>query len=502
MKHTASSYSLPLRAALCLALITLLFSACALPKIQLPSIAGAPAKEGGVAAVDSANPAAPADPAAPKPTGTASDPTDTPVSGEITVQDGVSGLILFTSLSNDPFASSDAGKVSLPDPQRHLWSISPDGKRTGRLSPEGYATALVPVSKPEGKILVMSNGLELTGDAVLAALPPQDCQDNGAACSAFEFGMQGRTFAYLSSATSCGKTMTLVERATGNPINTWENVTWFHFNQDGGLIISLSDCTNNYVYQYIPNTGIQTGMAADGAISWDPSQRAALVQLSGASPLVSALWGFNLDTNRAILWHDQGNIMQDSPVWLADGRHFVYQHRVVRYDKESGNAYLDGPRQIILMDAWTRAQHLLAFNGSYDFHLCPSEGKPCQQPYGDWLKVTRTPFVPVGLKLGSPDEIAHSRCPLYGLDCMKPAEEFALNWKTGEMLPWADANLPAPQSAPAYPPPDQSKSPIYSDPDGAFSLYTSADGRALWSVPASGDPLLLVTEGENFVYVP
>ena len=40
------------------------------------------------------------------------------------------------------------------------------------------------------------------------------------------------------------------------------------------------------------------------------------------------------------------------------------------------------------------------------------------------------------------------------------------------------------------------------DPGGAFALYTSADGHGLWYVPASGDPLLLVTDGDDFVYVP
>ncbi|MBE0698283.1 MAG: hypothetical protein IH586_15295, partial [Anaerolineaceae bacterium] len=292
MKPTAIAYKQSLRVALGLAIITLILTACALPKIQLPGMGAAPATEGGVAGMDTANSATQVDPTAPQSTGAAEETADTPaVSGEITAQDGLSGLILFTSLSNDPFAGPNAGKTSQPAPQRHLWAISPDGKRTGRLSPEGYGSALVPVSKPEGKILVMANGLELTGGAVMTELPPLACQESDAAlCNGFEFGMQGRTYAYFSGESTCGKTMALVERATGNTINTWENVTWFYFNQDGGLVLSLSDCTKSYVYQYIPNTGIQSGMAADGEISWDPSHRAGLVQLTGASPILSALW--------------------------------------------------------------------------------------------------------------------------------------------------------------------------------------------------------------------
>ena len=503
MKITANPNKHLFRAALCFAFISLLLSACALPKIQLPFISASVAQGEEVVAAEAASLDAPSSTEETRPTATAPLEPTTLVGNELTAQDGLSGLILFTSLANDPFATSDAGKVNLQTPVRHLWGITPDGKRAGRMSPEGYSSALVPAGKPEGKTLLIANGVEGVSEAVISVAPPEACQDGGsAACGGFNFGLQGRTFAYFSGEESCGRTLTLVERATGAALNTWNNVAWYRFNQDGGLLLSLDDCSRRYIYQYIPNTAVQSGMASDGVISWDPSRKAALVQVHGEAPVLSALWGFNLDTSSAILWHEQGKTMQDSPVWLDDGRHFVYQHRAIRYDKESQNAYLDGPRQIILMDAWTRAQHLLAFRGDFDFHLCPNEGEPCAQPYGDWLKVTRTPFQPGGLKLGDPSQAVITRCALFGMDCVKPAEEFALNWKTGEMLPWADANLPAPQPAPAFPPPDQSTESIYSDPGGAFALYTSADGHALWYVPSAGDPVLWVTDGENFVYVP
>lgn len=502
MKSTARQTFLPLRAALSFLVITVLLSSCALPKINLP-FKGLGGEGEVVAAADVASPGLPESTPEAQPTDSAKPEPTAVVDPELSAEDGFSGLVLFTSESGDPFAVSDAGKVSLDKPVRHLWAISTDGLRAGRLSPEGFSSALAETSRPEGKPLLIAGGVESASESVLSVALPEECREGGpAACSGFQFGLQGLTYAYLSGEDSCGRRLTLVERSNRSVLNTWEHVAWYRFNKDGGVLVSLDNCSSRYLYQYIPNTESQSGMAPDGEITWDPSRKAGLVQVKGAAPVLSALWGFNLDTNAVILWPEQGKVMQDSLIWLEDGRHFVYQHRAVRYDKTSGNAYLDGPRQIILMDAWTRAQQLIGFKGEYDFHLCETEGEACEQPYGDWLKVTRTPFQPGGLKLSDPAEAAAARCALFGLGCAKPAEVFALNWKTGELIPWAEANLPAPQDAPAFPPPDRSADSVYTDPGGAFALYTSQDGHTLWYVPASGDPVLWVTEGDNFVYVP
>lgn len=488
-------------AAFSLVLVALLLSACSLPEVHLPFKTASLAQVEPFADNADALPT-PVSNDAPLPEETARVEPATSTSGELTGQDSLSGLVVFTSTSNDPFARSDAGKVILDPPARHLWGITPDGELAGRLSDEGADTALVDASKPEGKVLVIASGVENPGESMILVSLPDECRGNQKYCTDYQFGLKGRTYAYLSGEESCGRNLTLVERATGVVLQTWQHVSWYRFNQDGGMLLALDDCSSRYVYQYIPNTGAQSGMASDGEISWDPSRKAALVQLKGSAPVLSALWGFNLQTSSAILWPEQGQIMQDSPTWLDDGRHFVYQHRSIGYDKNSGNAYLEGPRQVILMDAWTRAQHLLAFNTNYDFHLCPTEGETCQQPYGDWLRVTRTPFHAGGLKLGDPGEAVTVRCALYGLDCAQPAEEFALNWRTGELIPWSEAGLTEAQPAPAFPPPNLGTEPVYSDPAGSFYLYTSADGHSLWYVPLSGDPELWVTEGEDFVFLP
>ena len=113
----------------------------------------------------------------------------------------------------------------------------------------------------------------------------------------------------------------------------------------------------------------------------------------------------------------------------------------------------------------------------------------------------RIPFKAARVSLDESD-LPEVRCALYGLNCQEPAEEMALNWKTGEMLPWDEAGLVEVEPPPSFPLPDLSAQPIYLDPGGVYAFYTDSGGRTLWYVPAEGDPILWVTEGKNFVYLP
>jgi len=334
-------------------------------------------------------------------------------------------------------------------------------------------------------------------------LPEECAPEGGRECSEFNFGPEGRTLAYYTGAEGCGRGLSLVDLVLNQTINTWASVQWYEFFQDGSLILSLSDCSGgpNTLYLYIPNKDTQAGLGQEGKIIWNPSRQAALIQVSSQTAFLSGLWGFNLDTSRVFLWMEKEPVIDDTPVWLEDGQHFLYQHRPVQFYSNSNTAVLEGPRQIILMDAWSRDQRLLAYDAHYDYHLCSTSGAPCELRYGDWLKVRRTPFKPTRIPMDEPD-LPEALCALYGQECTEPAEEMALNWKTGEILPWEEAGVKEPAPAPAFPLPDLSSPPVYSDPAGAFALYTSPGGRTLWYVPASGEPVLWVTEGENFVYLP
>lgn len=414
-------------------------------------------------------------------------------------------LIVFTSLSGAPFANTNLGKIDLLAPERRMWAISPDGLRAGRLSSTSQGTALYLSRNEQGPIKFIDNGVNLSHPGLEPVALPEECAPaSGNACSEFSFGPEGRTLAYFTSVDNCGRNLSLVDLLLNQTINTWSHVHWYKFLLDGSLILSLDDCSGNprNIYLYIPNKNTQAGLGQEGIMLWNPSQQAALVQVQDQLPVFSGLWGLNLQTSRVFLWMErEQRVIDDSPVWLADGRHFLYQHRPIQFYANSTTIVLGGPRQIILMDAGSRDQRLLAYDGRYDYHLCESTGVPCEMHYGDWLKIRRTAFKALRISLDETD-LPEARCALYGLDCKQQVEEMALNWKTGEMLPWSEAGVTEVEPTPAFPLPDLAVQPVYSDPSGSYAFYTGPGGRTLWYVPAAGDPILWVTEGENFVYLP
>ncbi len=417
----------------------------------------------------------------------------------------LNGMIVFTSLSGDPFANTDLGKTDQPTSERRLWAISPDGLRAGRLSSTYQGTALFLPANDQEPIKFVDTGMNINYPGLEPVTLPEECSPAGDnTCSEFSFGPEGRTLAYYTSIDNCGRDLSLVDLLLNQTINTWANVHWYRFLQDGSLILSLDDCsgTPRNLYLYIPNKNTQAGLGQEGTLRWDPFWQAALVQVQDQLPVFSGLWGFNLQTSRVFLWMErEQRVIDDSPIWLSDGRHFLYQHRSIQFYANSGTFVLEGPRQIVLMDAWSRDQRLLAYDGRYDYHLCETNGTPCEMRYGDWLKIRRTTFKALRV---STDEIdlPEVRCALYGLDCKQAPDEMALNWKTGEMLPWSEANVAEVEPDPASPLPDLAAQPVYSDPGGTFAFYTDSGGRTLWYVPAAGEPVLWVTEGENFVYLP
>lgn len=96
------------------------------------------------------------------------------------------------------------------------------------------------------------------------------------------------------------------------------------------------------------------------------------------------------------------------------------------------------------------------------------------------------------------------------MDCAGPVERLALNWRTGELLPWEQAPIPGPAPTPSPPEPtprpspgpDLAGEPLYTDPAGRYRLYTGPDRRGLWCVPAEGEPVLWVEQGNHFFYIP
>lgn len=487
-------------------LLAVLVTACSLPKFSLPNLKQQEATA--IPTVVSPAQATAANPQQPEPTVASQPLTEIRNTGAIALSNfasadqQTSGLIVFTSASGDPFspAPSTAGPLERSDAS--LWGISLDGSQAGQIAPASAALWPAPAAEQKGRIV---DSAHLLQNPVLDAVTlPVECDPAvGGACSGYQFSPHGRSLLYFSGPDACGQALTLYDLDRQTVLQTWPRAQWAQFLDNGSIVLLQGECEKPYLYLYLPNRDTQSGLSAPGTAYWNQTQQVVLFQTQAEPAMQTGLWGINLQTSKVFLWLDQERVLQDTPIWLPDGRHVVFQHRAYQYDPVSGDAILQYPRQIVLMDAWTRSQTLLAYDARHNYALCATPGKPCNAVSGDWLKVRRTPLQKARFSAQDYDTLPAARCALFGLDCMVSEEEvLAINWKTGETLPWDEADLPEPQPLSPCPQPDLEAQPVYKDPAGAFALYTGAGGRTLWFVPQQGEPVLWVADGEGFVYLP
>ncbi len=420
------------------------------------------------------------------------------------------GLILFTSTSEQPFQNQSMSPASNPNGERYLWAISTDGKRAGRVSPEGSGTALFVPGTANKKSKIIPNGFAIAGEQIETVAIPEECAGEGnPACGGFQFSPNGNMLAYFSGADSCGRTLKLYDLIEKKQAYAWEKVHWAYFFKNGSLMVSLGDCESQFAYLYSPSTGKQSGVAKVGKPSWNPTHTSVIFQIQNEPAAQAGLWGFNVETSRVFIWPTKEPVIEDTPIWLADGENFVFQHQTFTYDKASKNAVLTGPRQVIFMNATTRSQKLLGYDSRSNYHLCGAEdlpngtepGSPCEQTYGNWLHIQRLPFQPLHFKMTETNTPA-VRCALYGLDCEGKPETLALDWQTGKQYPWEEARVPDATATPSAHRPDLDKDPFYQDPNGEFAFYLGKSGKTLWYVPRDREASLWVQDGENFIYLP
>lgn len=413
----------------------------------------------------------------------------------------LSDLILFASSAPNPFTNLDVGEAAAGE--IHLYAISPDGQRAGRISLEGTGADIYTSSNPNEKVKVIQNGFGFSHERVEAAVLPADCDPaTGGDCREIQLSPTGHAVAYFTGEDTCTRTLTLYDLDNQSMINSWPNTHWMTFMKDGSLMLALGDCEAPHAYFYSPSTGKQAGVEKLGQAFWNPDHTAVIFQVPGKNPLEMGLWGFNTQTNKVFMWLPKESVIQDSPVWLADGKHFVFQHRVIKYVKETNEVILGGPRQIVLMDASTRAQSLLSFDSGYDNHLCQSAGEPCDQPYGDYLQTYRTPFQPLKFAVDGFESNPEARCAVYGLDCTPPADVLAVDWQKRKQSAWDEANISGPAEIIEAEQPALEADPIYQAEDGSFALYIGRDNQSLWYVPRDREATLWVKDARGFVYLP
>jgi hypothetical protein len=415
------------------------------------------------------------------------------------------GLILFTSTSAQPFTRLDVGGVAGKSSERYLWALSTDNRRAGRISPDGMGSALFLPGVPGQPGKLVQYGFSLKNSRIETINPPDECKDSAQPCGGFQFSPDGSALAYFTGEDSCGRTLKLYSLTRHKTISTWNNAHWAYFFNDGSLIISLGDCQTQRAYLYLPGSGQQAGVEQVGTPYWNPTHTAVVFQVQGKPELQVGLWGFNIETSKIFLWLSKDRVIEDTPIWLNDGQYFVFQHQQYLYDRATKEFILQGPRQIVLMNAWTRSQQLLGFDARSGYHLCAAAdqapGEPCAQPYGDWLRVQRQPYSQQRFSANQRDTPG-VRCAMYGLDCKDAPEELAVNIETGKQYPWLEARVAQVTVTPAYHKPDMENEPLYQDPNLAYAFYVGKDGHTLWYVPRDREPTLWVQDGEGFIYLP
>ena len=310
------------------------------------------------------------------------------------------------------------------------------------------------------------------------------------------------------------------------------NGHYFRMLKNGKALISTGGCNSGPMFYADLIFGTKKELGPTGTFYWNVDQTAFAVDANEFTE-GNRIWAFNLETNQLFIPPPENIQIDDHPVWTPSKRYLLYQHRSL---SRVPSLEFDQARRIMLVDAQTGYQQVLLSDSAYDYHIGSDSDSAVW--YGDWIQIRRIEFTP------SPYNNDSYACYLYGSGCSSPVENFALNWKTGELVPWEEfiqtglvitpesSELPHPDRTEdlvyKFPKgsmyrgptentlwlgaidsegyvltaPDLDATPIYSHPDGLYSYYVGIDGRTLWMVPQDGDPVLWVINGENYLYLP
>jgi len=321
-------------------------------------------------------------------------------------------------------------------------------------------------------------------------------------CHRYNFSSDGHwmEFNYGSTGVSCGggQAILIMNLATGESHEIVQDANLTAFLPNGQALVSTFHCEGGEVYRYNLQTEALEYLGIEGFKIWNSAHTAFVINENPYQGYPS-IWSFNVEQGRQIPFPERG--YEDRLLRAPDGDHVLYQHRpyTLTEPNEAGNRLkVFKARQIQSINPVDGEIQVLASDPQYDYHLCATRDSGCEWQ-GDWIQVRRVRF--------RPPERYLDQCHDYTQNCADPVELFALNWRTGELVPWEQAPLPTATSIPeptATPThgPNLNTSPIYVEPSGAYAFYVGMDGHSLWLVPTNGAPELWVTEGEDFVYVP
>jgi hypothetical protein len=444
----------------------------------------------------------------------------------------LSGLIVFSSAAQQPFNFPQT-VISIgpepPDPEESgpwLWAFSPDGQRGGRLTLSDLSFAAYVPPDPAEPALFVGYGMTYSHSAIQTVSLPGECygmlpEDEAQMgellpCSDFQFSPDGSLLGFYFGPEVCGRGIIILDTRSGEILYRSDAGVGhsFEFLDNGKALVGTGHCEGGWLNLFDPATRTLTELGAAGTTTWNADHTALATRASTYMGLESVVWGYNVALDLVFLPEPSVWALDDHPLWAPEGQHLLYQHRSLAYD---GTQYtFDGPRAIMIVNAQTGQQDILAGDAEHDYHLCPGSNGDCDVWYGDWVQVQRVPFQPQTFSFEDALSFSPSiNCLVHGIECaaqqaaMEDYELLMLNRRTGELLPWDPQALPTPPPivVPTTLPasssgPDLDRPPVYAHPDGLYAFYVGLDGHSLWLVAAGVEPELWVTEGSGFLYLP
>lgn len=275
-------------------------------------------------------------------------------------------------------------------------------------------------------------------------------------CTGFRFSPDERYLGFYFGPDRCGRGIMILDTQTAAIVYSLPfGGHGFEFLTNGKIWFSAGHCEGSWLSLLDPITGDarQLGplsVSPEDAI-WNPARTAIAFSSTYFGRLGAVVWGYNVERDFVFLppperWYDTQ--YDNHFLWTPDGSAILHQHRVLSYTSASDTYTFSGALQIISVDATTGERRVLASDPRYDYHLCAGGRSWCDHWDGDWIQVSRFPFEP--LDVPRPDgrfDVPEWTCLAYGIDCDEAPELFALNWRTGEIVPWHENQLPTPGPA-------------------------------------------------------
>jgi hypothetical protein len=265
------------------------------------------------------------------------------------------------------------------------------------------------------------------------------------ACSEFTASTDGRFLAYEFGPESCGRLLIVLDLQSGETVFESEafGVHWFEYLENGKILVASGHCEGGGVSLYDPRTDTWQSLGSEGIKLWNPQHTALAVYAPIYMGFEGWVWGYNASRDFLFLPQPDEHRLENHMLWTPDGTHLFYQRReMVRDDTTWVDSFPTG-REIIRVNASTGEVRTLASDPEYDYHLCEGVRSDCDHWHGDWIQVRRYDYSPQQFEFtGSDTPII--KCVLDGMQCEGEPVLFALNWRTGEMIPWDASILPTP----------------------------------------------------------